>query len=137
MVQINNLNRGNKMKKILIATAFLLALTVQAQAARVAQTVTADGTYCFQPLSTPSAWSPYKMTIFADGTFGSGTIAWNLYNGSGYQVLKDLTGTAVTSTSDDSFNVDLGFSQNNPAKVCAVLSGATNPSIVIGMYDNN
>lgn len=84
----------------------------------------------------------YDATLFANGTFGGGTIAWlwSPDGGTTKQPIKDMSGTAVTSTAADSFNVQFGNTTTNAAsdqiKIYATLTGSTSPSITVGVIDN-
>lgn len=83
----------------------------------------------------------YMATITAYGTWGGGSLAWNLSPDGGTTLIpiKDLTGTAMVSTANDMFNVEFGAPHRNTEtlKVYAVLTGSSSPSITIDLYDNN
>jgi hypothetical protein len=84
----------------------------------------------------------YDVTLFANGTFGGGTIAWiwSPDGGSTFQPIKDLSGNPITSTAADSFNAQFGTPATNFAsdqvKIYATLTGATSPVITVGAIDN-
>ena len=83
----------------------------------------------------------YTGTFLIGGTWGGGTVAWKLSsdNGTTLRPLKDETGIAMTSNSDDTWNVTLGNGSTNTKnlKVFLVLSGSTNPNILVELFDNN
>lgn len=74
------------------------------------------------------------------GTFGSGTITWNLSPDNGVTLIpmKDLSGNTITSTAADNFNTTLGNPHNNDQNltVYATMAGATNPNVTALLYDN-
>ena len=124
-----------------IVLGLILAFPFNAGAGINTQTFTADGTKCLEAYTNVGYNDNYLATVSAKGTWGSGTITWKISydEGSTYEPMKDLVGTAMTSTADDSFNVPLGkagSSQDNPY-ICAVLSGSTNPSLTFRVMDNN
>ena len=104
------------------------------------RTITANGTYYICDIFCRPDATNYLATLYASGTFGSGTIAWNWSPDAGTTLLpiRDLSGNALTSTGNDSFNTQFGNATGNQAKpqIYAVLSGATSPSIKIGALDN-
>lgn len=79
-------------------------------------------------------------TILAYGSFSSGTITWSLSPDGGTTKipLKDLSGTTITTTANDNFNVTLGNPSANSQtlSIYATLAGAGTPSITINLYDN-
>lgn len=104
-------------------------------------TLTEDATvYICDVHRRRDAWS-WIATLYAVGTFGSGTIAWQWSpdGGTTKLALKDFSGVALTSTSNDSFNVQMGTGKNltDNIKIYATLSGSTGPSITVGCFDNN
>jgi len=124
-----------------ILTLLLALVSTPVMAAQTTATLTEDGTTCVE-LRTKSltASAPYFATISADGTW-SGTLAYNLSydGGTTSQAITDVTGVAETATSDETFNMELGraaFSQTEP-QLCMVVSGATSPSIIVRITDNN
>lgn len=125
------------MKKLLILGLILFASP--ALAGQSTNTITADGTVkvgnCYKRNELCEA------TIYANGTFGSGTIAWewSVDGGTTKQPIKDMTQVAMTSTEDDSFGVKFGQA-NNTAKdlgIYATMSGSTTPSVTVGILTND
>lgn len=100
-------------------------------------TITANGTYLVANV-LKGGDHHYLATIFAQGTWGSGTIAWKVSfdGGTTLMDLKDTSGVSVSMTANDNVNVYLGHSTTYPIKIYAVLSGATNPSLLVGVFDN-
>jgi hypothetical protein len=103
------------------------------------QTITADGTYKLGNVFRGDA-SYYIATVYASGTWGSGTINWKWSPDGGNTLfaLKDASNNALSSTANDSYNIALGNAtpaQTSPA-VYAVLSGSTSPSLTVGLLDN-
>lgn len=123
------------MKKILLIIALVL-IAVPCFAKEYSTTFTADATKAVATFTSGKTWD---ATVRANGTWGSGTITWyhSLDACSTNVALKDLSGTTVTSTADDMFNVTLGNAHTKMQYLCATLAGATNPSLTVKVYDNN
>jgi ribosomal protein S5 len=102
------------------------------------RTLTTNSTASFN-LNNIRAKSRQTYTVCVYGTFGSGTVALKASPDSGNTGIdiKDASGTAVTFTINGMVNVELmsGGSQA-PMVLQAVLTGATNPSITISVFDN-
>lgn len=84
----------------------------------------------------------YIVTLYAAGTFGGGTISWNWSPDGGTTILpiKSAAGTAITSTANDSFNVQFGNGDDilsaNQLKIYATMAGAISPVVTVGAIDN-
>ena len=77
-------------------------------------------------------------TLEAKGTFGGGTLAWNISydNGATYNPILDAaSGSAVTSTAYANFNIQAALGPYFPL-IQVVLSGATSPSLTVSYYTN-
>lgn len=126
------------MKYILILIALLFAQ--ESQAAKFPTvTFSADGTKVVAVI--PRSQGTWEATVKAFGTWGSGTIAWSQSDDSACSstvALYDQSTppTAVTSTADDMFNVNLGIDRDNYTYLCATLSDSTNPDIDVIVKDN-
>lgn len=83
----------------------------------------------------------WKGLFFVYGTFGSGTIAWKWSpdGGTTKLAMTDYGGAAVLSTANDSFVSEMCTGSDNSDKILlyAALTGATNPNLIVGFYDNN
>jgi hypothetical protein len=83
----------------------------------------------------------YLYTIWADGSFGSGTLTWYASRNSGVTLvpLTDLTDTAVTMTTAKMYNGALNTGSNNTDRlgIYVALTSASNPNITAIVYDNN
>lgn len=103
--------------------------------------ITADGTYALGKARKKRELETWFGLFYAYGTFSSGTIAWKWSPDNGETLLdmNDLSGSAITSTANDSFtsNIATGSNNSDPIAFYAVLSGAGSPSITIGYYDNS
>lgn len=104
------------------------------------QTFTADGAKQIGVVHRRRDAPNFVATILAYGTWSSGTIAYSLSpdGGTTKVPLKDLTGSAITSSADDSVNVQLGNGSTNSDEISiwGTLSGSSSPSITISFYDN-
>lgn len=104
--------------------------------------ITVDGTYPIVYVHKPRNATEWVATINAYGTFGGGTLSYSISTDGGTTKtqMKDLTGTAYSTTTADAINVILGVPSNNVAArqtiLYAVLSGSTSPSLSIDVLDN-
>lgn len=103
-------------------------------------TLAADGTAQIAFVKKPRSLTDWLGTFFVTGTFGGGTLAWQWSpdGGTTKLALKDLTGTAITSTAADSFNGTMGTASKNGEEpiLYATLTGSTNPSLTFGVFTN-
>lgn len=81
------------------------------------------------------------FTAGAYGTFGTGTVTFNLSPDGGTTLLPltPISGTTVGQTAAAAFTYKVGNGDNNtdaPA-IYASIGAATNPSLTIVAYDNN
>jgi len=83
----------------------------------------------------------WQATFFAWGTFGSGTVNWLISPDGGTTkiAMKDASGTAYTSTTNDDFTANLGGGSTNSdcIKVYATLTGSTGATVNLAVFDNN
>lgn len=86
-------------------------------------------------------YDSWRGLFFAYGTFGGGTVAWQWSpdGGTTKLAMNDFNGNAVVSTANDSFFADMetGDKNNDKVNLYATLTGATSPSLTVGVYDNN
>lgn len=82
-------------------------------------------------------------TLIAKGTFGSGTVTFQLSDDQGTTLItaKDYTGNAMTATANAVFTTQpLGDSTNNfPTAMLtlwATISGSTGATVTIDLFDN-
>lgn len=104
--------------------------------------ITADGIYDLGYVVKAREYPTWKGLFFAYGTFGGGTISWKWSPvGSTATVLamEDYTGTAITSTANDSFTGEFATGSKNTdrLRLYASLAGSTGASITVGHYNNN
>lgn len=103
--------------------------------------ITADGSYKLGTVRKKRDLTEWFGLFYAYGTFGSGTIAWQWSpdGGTTKLAINDLSGAAITSTSNDNFvsNFATGSSLSDGIDLYITLTGSTNPSITVGYYDNN
>ena len=82
----------------------------------------------------------YTATLQIDGTFGAGTLALflSLDGGTTKTALKDVSGTAYTTTTADIFRVTLDVTGSDIEKtfIYGSLSGATAPNLKVIVCDN-
>lgn len=85
-----------------------------------------------------NAW---QATVFTYGTFGSGTVLLKASpdGGTTKLALKDFNGTAISSTAASVFNTQPfgnGTHLMDYITIYASLTGSTNPSITVDLFDN-
>lgn len=109
------------------------------------QSITANGSYKVVDAYRRCDANNYECTLFAfapttGGAWGGGSIAWKAsYDGGATLVpITDLTGISITQTSDMSFKcyIDTGTVPQNGTQIYAVMTGATNPVLSVGLCDN-
>lgn len=88
----------------------------------------------------PRTLTEWMATINAYGTFGGGTLSYKISTNGGTTkvAMKDISGSSYSATADDVINVATGVANNNGKEpiIYAVLTGSTNPNIVIDVMDN-
>lgn len=109
--------------------------------ARYSQNITEDGTYLLATVNKPHNADFWVATFAAYGTWGSGTITWQFSpdGGSTLLTMKDLSGTNMTSSDDDNFNVNLGDGSTNSdaIKVYATMAGSSGANVNVVIFDNH
>lgn len=99
-----------------------------------------DGTYFLGNVRKKRDLPEWMGLFYAFGTWGSGTIAWRWSPDGGTTKLdiNDLSGNAITSNANDSFNSNFasGATNSDIVKLYAVLTGSTNASLTVGYFDN-
>ncbi len=80
--------------------------------------------------------------VMSTGTFGTGTVTWNISFDSGVTLIpltQDGRATAATQTAAGALNIRAGHMQvgTTPAKLYASVATATNPSIALTAFTNN
>lgn len=89
----------------------------------------------------PRNFDEWKGLFFVYGTFGGGTVSWLWSPDGGITKLAmtDYTGTAITSSANDSFkaNFETGSDNNDRIQLYATLSGGSNSNLTVGFYDNH
>lgn len=87
----------------------------------------------------------YEVTVFAVGRaatngFGGGTVTIQASpdGGTTKVTLKDVGGTTVSITSDDVYNIRLGYAGKlgEEIELYATMSGSTSPTVDITAFDN-
>lgn len=103
--------------------------------------ITANGTYYIADVNKKRDLVQWFGTFFGYGTFGGGTIAWEISPDGGTTKLPllDASGNAITSTTNDNFTSNLAGGADNfdAPKLYAIVTGATSPSINVILFDNN
>lgn len=102
-------------------------------------TITTNTTTKICDITKPRDYHVWLATLGAKGTWGGTTLTWKWSVDGGVNLYPITTapGSAVTSTNDDSFDVELGISQTNtPASLYAVTTGGTGASITVLAVDN-
>ena len=84
---------------------------------------------------------PYEASVSVSGSFGGGTLAIQVsYNGGATKTTVAAADgqTAVSTNAARSFYFKLGQSSTNtPMQLYATLTGATAPTLVVNLADNN
>lgn len=108
--------------------------------AKATQTITTNGDTLIGSLGSASEQPFAIATLFAQGTWGGGTITWKIsYDGGTTLInIKDNNGVVMTSSANDTFNISTGMTNkaSDVIKIYATLSGATSPSLTVGFFDN-
>lgn len=82
----------------------------------------------------------YEVTVFAYGSFGSGTVTIQASPDAGTTkvTLKDVAGSTVSITTPDVYNIRTGFAGINGQEIelYATMSGSTTPSVTVDAFDN-
>lgn len=83
----------------------------------------------------------WTATFIPYGTFGGGTLNYYISSDGGVTKipLYDSSGTAITSTANDNFTVNLGGGSTNSdsPEIYATLSGSSGATVVLDVFDNN
>lgn len=133
------------MKKLLLALTLSICIVSVAFADRIDAAVTAT-TALVQVLEITgtahnNSQGLFQATLNIGGTFNGCTIHWltSTDGGTTKGAMKDLTGTAVTSTAFDNFGFSLGWPSGNAGTIMfASASGCTSaPSLAIDIDTNN
>lgn len=110
--------------------------------AKYTKTLTVDGDTAICQIDRRRAdTNAWQGSIFAYGVFGSGTVAMKMSPDGGTTkiAMKDFNGTAITGTSAYAFNTQPlgnGSHLGDFITIYASLSGSTNPSITVDLFDN-
>lgn len=109
---------------------------------RTILTVDAAATHLFTA-HKPRELTDFMATLNAYGTFGSGTLSYLLSTDGGTTktTMKDISGSAYSTTTADAVNISLGGGGNHNVTnqqtiIYAGLTGSTNPSITIDSLTN-
>lgn len=109
--------------------------------ARYSATLTSDSTVYLCDVNKKRDFRDWLATIIAWGSWGGGTITWQISpdGGTTKLALKDISGNSQTSAADDNFTIELGAGRNltDAPKLYATLAGSTAPILNIVVYDNN
>lgn len=109
--------------------------------AKYTSTLLADGTADLGFLHKNRVYPVCEVFFFGYGTFGGGTLAlyWSPDGGTTKIPVTDLTNVAVTSTQNFGVMATMVTGDKNSDQITlhAVLTGSTNPSLIVGYYDNN
>ena len=122
--------------KYLVLFALILAPMTAHAVKFPTVTISADGVAAIATL--PQAGGMWEGTVIVSGTFGSGTVTLGHSTTAACSTvnsIKDITGTAYSTTSADTVNVRLGIDKNNPTYLCATVTGSTSPTIALNVYD--
>ena len=103
--------------------------------------ITADGTYKLCSVRRNTEATNWAGTIVAGGTFGGGTIKYQLSVDGGTTKIdmKDTTGSPYSTTTADIIsipNLGAGVRNTDAPIIYAVLTGSTSASININVVDN-
>lgn len=92
----------------------------------------------------PRGFDSWFANVMATGTYGGGTVTYNLTFDGGSTLIpfnQDGTATAATQTAAGALNIRCGFANSQAAstqiaKLYASVATATSPSLVITVLDN-
>lgn len=90
----------------------------------------------------PRSLDDFFATLNAYGGFGSGTLSYLLSTDGGTTktTMKDISGSAYSTTAADAVNVAMGVANHNTSgqivQIYAALSGSTNPTLTIDVLTN-
>lgn len=110
--------------------------------AKYTKTLSADGdTQICQIDRKRADTNNWQATVFMYGTFGSGTllIKFSPDQGTTKLAVKDWNGTAISATSSAVFAMQPagnGSALGDYITVYASMSGSTNPSVKVDLFDN-
>jgi len=130
------------MKKLLLLSLFCLLLSSPVSAAKLEPvSITANGAVLLTTIKRQSAPDLSKLTVYATGTWGSGTLKlqWSPDKGATKFDLKDKV-YSVPTLSANGYIPGIEFTKPNmtsTVQLYAVLTGATDPDLSIGVIDNN
>lgn len=103
--------------------------------------VTIDDDYYLCDINKPRALTEYRYAVNAYGTWGTGTLTFKISTDDGNTLvdLQDATGTPIALTANGNFTGNWGNgSKNNDApKFYATMSGSTNATVTVDVFDNN
>lgn len=108
---------------------------------KITTNITADGTYQIATANTTrSLGKMWEATIFATGTFGSGTVTFKMSPDGGTTKIDmtDWANTVRTLTANGYvLTGPLGVGDRNSEYITlyAVMSGSTNPAVAINVFD--
>ena len=109
--------------------------------AKYVSTISADGTTLLGNVTRPRSLPSAEVMFFGHGTWGSGTLTllWSPDGGTTKIAVTDLTDSAISKTAN--FGVRGSFvtgdKNSDQIQLYATLAGATNPSLIVGFYDNH
>ena len=111
--------------------------------AKFSKTLSADGSVevARATISGRGLFVPYFGTAVVQGTFGSGTLTWQVsFDGGTTKIgLLDTAGSAMTSTTNEMGNFQLGYGSladgSDAPIIYATLAGSTNPALIVSVFD--
>ena len=103
-------------------------------------TIDADENVFLTTIGKRTGVDMYEATIAVYGTFGGGTVTLQGSPDGGTTKinLRDISGSVVSITSDDVFNVRLGYANKlgDELMLYANMSGSTTPAVTVDVFDN-
>lgn len=103
-------------------------------------TITTNTSVKIADVIRPQGLDAWEASIVVSGSFGGGTIKFQLSPDAGTTLidLKDASGVVVSLTSADVYNIRLGNSNKNfdQPTIYANLAGSTAAAVAIAVFDN-
>lgn len=106
--------------------------------ARTLKNLAADGNVTFTLLPPVGGQGRNVFTLYAIGTWGSGTLVLDSSPDAGttYVDVNDSSGTQVSFTADGQVNFELQTSNSDPVILKATLSGSSSPDLDVILFDS-
>lgn len=105
--------------------------------------ISSNGTFQIGTIDRNRNYHRWEATMFVDGTFGGGSLAWLWSPDKGVTKLpindQSSTRAPIISIANDSFLTagQSGDKNSDKVQLYVTLTGASSPNLTIGFIDNN